>query len=335
MRIAVNGAGRIGKNFIRAYLEDLEAQKKIELAVINVGKADPATIAYSLTYDTLLGTYRGKLTYANGFLNVDGVKSIAIIQELDPEKAPWKKYKIDWVVECTGKFTTRLGAQKHQSAGAQGVLISAPSEDADMTVIFSVNESNYSSSHQIVSLGSCTTNAVFPLLKVLDDTFGIQSGFISTVHAYTNTQTLLDIDSHGSDLRRSRAAALNIIPSSTGAASVVSQIMPHLVSKIVGSAYRVPVGKVSIADLTLTLNKPATREEVNRCFYAAANGSSERFIGYCDQQVVSSDFAGDSHSVIFDSLLTQVVESSVKVFGWYDNEWAYSQRLLDFLRMIS
>ena len=334
MRIAVNGCGRIGKSFIRAFLADPEARKKIDLAVINVGRADKETTALSLKYDTLLGTYGGTVEYKDDVLTIDGSLRVAVINELDPEKAPWKQHKIDWVVECSGRFTAREGAQKHITAGAHGVLISAPAQGADVTIIPGVNHETYQPSHTIVSLGSCTTNAVYPMLKVLKDFFGIEHAFMSSVHAYTNTQALLDVDPRLKDPRKSRAAALNIVPTTTGAMKVVDKVMPDLVGKLEGCALRVPVGKVSLIDLTVSMTRSASAKEINQAFAEAAAGPLHGIVGYCTLPLVSSDYAGDNHSVCIDSLLTTSMGTSAKVFGWYDNEWGYSVRLKDFLIMV-
>jgi glyceraldehyde 3-phosphate dehydrogenase len=332
MRIAVNGCGRIGKSFIRALLADKKAQERLTLVVINVGMADKETIALSLKYDTLLGISNHSFEYHDGTLTIDGSLKVAVISELDPAAAPWKKYSIDWVVECTGRFTHRDGAQKHITAGARKVLISAPAKGDDVTIILGVNEQWFDpEKHSLVSLGSCTTNAVYPMLKVLQDSVGIESAFMTTVHAYTNSQALLDLDPHVKDPRKSRAAALNIIPASTGAMKVVDKVMPELVGKLAGSALRVPVGKVSLIDLTVTLKKSVTAEALNALFKKAAEGPLKGLVGYATDPLVSSDYSGSDYSVTLDSLLTSSLGQSAKLFGWYDNEWGYSVRLKDFL----
>ncbi len=333
MRIAVNGCGRIGKTFIRALLQDKKAREHIELAVINVGCADKETIAYALQYDTSLGTYLGTLEYKDGILIVDGSLKIAIIQALDPENAPWKKHGIDWVVDCSGRFTHREGAEKHLKAGAKKVLISAPAKGEDITIIPGINQELYTADHTIVSLGSCTTNAIYPMLKVLKDSFGIEQAHMTSTHAYTNTQTLLDVDPRVKDPRRSRAAALNIIPTTTGAMKLVDRVMPDLVGKLEGCALRVPVGKVSIMDLVAILSTPVTASGVNDAFKKAAHSKLRGIVGFSNDPLVSSDYAGNSHSVVIDGLLTRTLGSTVKIFGWYDNEWGYSERLKDFLLM--
>ncbi len=333
MRIAVNGCGRIGKTFIRSLLQDVQARKKIELAAINVGRADKETIAFALHYDTLMGRYPGTLEYKEGFLVIDGDLRVPIIQELDPEKAPWKEYEVDWVVECTGAFTHREGAEKHLAAGAAKVLISAPAQGEDATIILGVNTELYRPGYTIISLGSCTTNAVYPMLKVLKEAFGLEQAFMTTIHAYTNSQKLLDVDPRVKDPRRSRAAALNIVPTTTGALKIVDKVMPDLVGKLSGCALRVPLGKVSLIDLTATLSQEITNETVNDAFNEAAQGALKGILCYGTEPLVSSDFMGDPHSVIIDRLLTTQLSRTVKVFGWYDNEWGYSQRLKDFLLM--
>ena len=334
MRIAINGFGRIGKSFLRTLLVDKKALSKIQVAVINVGKGDPQAAALALKYDTLMGTYPGHVEYKDGKLFVDEL-AIPIISELQPEKAPWKSYKIDWVVEASGFFTKREGAEKHLAAGAQGVLITAPAHGEDVTIIPGVNSELYQAGkHRIVSLGSCTTNALFTMLKVVDDAFQIEQAMMTTVHAYTNTQALLDVDATVKDLRKGRAAALNIVPTTTGAMEVVARVMPHLTGKITGVSLRVPVAKVSLIDLTVLLKKSATAEEINEAYEKAANGPMKGFVQYTNEPLVSSDYSGNNNSSIVDGLMTQSQGTMVKVFGWYDNEWGYSVRLKDFLMMV-
>lgn len=333
MRIAVNGSGRIGKTFIRALLQDPQAQQKITLAAINVGPADKETIALALKYDTLLGTFPGTLEYTEDTLIVNGSQKVAIVQVLDPAAAPWKELAIDWVVDCSGRFTDREGAEKHLTAGAKKVLVSAPAKGEDVTIILGVNQELYQPEHKVVSLGSCTTNAVYPMLKVLKDSFGIEQASMTTIHAYTNTQALLDVDPRVKDPRKSRAAALNIVPTTTGAMKIVDKVMPELVGKLSGCSLRVPVGKVSLIDLTAQLSQHVDAKQVNETYKQVAQGSLKRIVCYATEPLVSSDYAGNSHSVIIDSLLTKSLGDTVKVFGWYDNEWGYSERLKDFLLM--
>ena len=331
MRIAINGFGRIGKTFLRTLLTDKKALNNIQIAAINVGKGDPRAAALALKYDTLMGTYPGTVEYKDGSLHVDALV-IPVISELDPEKAPWKKYGIDWVVEASGHFTTAQGAQRHISAGAKAVLITAPAKGEDVTIIPGVNSEIFDKDkHKVVSLGSCTTNALFTMLKVIDDAFQVKQAFMTTVHAYTNTQALLDVDATEKDLRRGRAAALNIVPTTTGAMEVVGRVMPHLVGKIAGTSLRVPVAKVSLIDLTVILQKSATDKEINTSFDRAAQGSMKGFVQFTLEPLVSSDYAGNNSSSIIDGLMTQSQGDFAKIFGWYDNEWGYSERLKDFL----
>ncbi len=336
MRIAINGFGRIGKTFLRTLLVDSSTHKAIEVAVINVGKGDPQAAALALKYDTLMGTYPGPVEYKDEKLFVDDLV-IPVISELNPENSPWKSYGIDWVVEASGHFTKREGAEKHLKAGAKGVLITAPAHDEDVTIIPGVNSEVFQpDKHKIVSLGSCTTNALFTMLKVIDDAFQIQQAMMTTVHAYTNTQALLDVDATVKDLRKGRAAALNIVPTTTGAMDVVDRVMPHLIGKISGVSLRVPVAKVSLIDLTAILTKSATAEEINQAFDKAAKGSMKGFVQFTREPLVSSDYSGNSNSSIIDGLMTQTQvtmhgKTLAKVFGWYDNEWGYSERLKDFL----
>lgn len=335
MNIAINGFGRIGKNFLRTLLVDKEALKSINVAAINVGKGDPQAAALALKYDTLMGTYPGPVSFKDGKLHVDDL-AIPIIHELDPEKAPWRQGNIDWVVEATGHFTKREGAQKHLDAGAKGVLITAPAHDEDVTIIPGVNSKAYKpGKHKIVSLGSCTSNALFTMLKVIDDNFHIERAFMTTVHSYTNTQALLDVDATMKDLRKGRAAALNIVPTTTGAMNIVDRVLPHLVGKLSGVSLRVPVGKVSLIDLTAIIKKSATAKEINDTFKKAAQSEMKGFIQYTEEPLVSSDYFGNNNSSIIDSLMTESQGTFIKVFGWYDNEWGYSMRLKDFLMSLT
>lgn len=332
MRIAINGFGRIGKTFLRCLLRDAITQEKIVIAAINIGKGSIEDTAHLFKYDTLMGTYPADLTMQNDTL-VIGSQSITILAELDPEKLPWKQLAIDWVVDCTGIFTHRAGAQKHITAGAQRVLISAPAHDEDISIIPGVNDQMFDAKkHTIVSLGSCTTNAFMTMLKVLHDTFIIQHGFMTTVHAYTNSQVLLDIAAR--DLRISRAAALNIIPSSTGASKMLAKIIPDLGDKIVASSLRVPVAKVSLIDLVFYAHKQLSTENIHEAFIKASQNNMKGILSLTDKPLVSCDFSDNDHSVIIDSLLTSVNGPMAHVSGWYDNEWGYSMRMRDFLMQV-
>ena len=331
MRVAINGFGRIGRSFLRCVEQDKKSN--FEVVAINIGDSKPEYVAHMFKYDTLMGKFAGEVAVEGDALVVDGHR-ITIIAELDPEKLPWKKLDIDWVVDCTGKFTHREGAQKHITAGAQRVLISAPAHDEDVAIIPGVNEELFNAvKHRIVSLGSCTTNAFLPTLKVIDDAFGIVRGCMTTTHAYTNSQVLLDVDAK--DLRFSRAAALNIIPATTGAAGMVEKILPHLKDKVSAKAMRVPVGKVSLIDLVFEAKKELSVDAIHDAFKRAAQGKMKNIVALTMEPLVSSDFSGDSHSVIIDGLLTTTNDTMGQVFGWYDNEWGYSERMKDFLEFVS
>lgn len=328
--IAINGFGRIGRAFLRALCMDQEALKKIHVAVINVGPATIAYVAHMFKYDTLMGTFAGSVIVDGDQLIINGI-SIKLIAVTDAVKLQWNSYHIDWVVDCTGRFTHKQDAQKHLVAGAKKVLLSAPGKDVDCSIIMGVNDAAYQPrNHHIVSLGSCTSNAFIPMLYVIDKAFGVEKGFLQTVHAYTNSQVLLDVESK--DLRCSRAAALNIIPTATGASSILKVIMPHLHDKIPAIALRVPVGKVSLIDIALLLKNQTTVDQVNALFEDASLHRFKDIISVSYDPLVSSDFAGNSHSVIIDAMLTQIIDSTmVHIYGWYDNEWAYSMRIKDFL----
>lgn len=324
MKIAINGFGRIGKNFFRAYLKDEHARKKIDIVAINVGPEPTEHIAPLFKYDTLMGTYPGTVEQSDGNLIVDGVR-YQVMQTCDPV---WKD--IDWVVDCSGCYTKRDQAEQHLKNGAKKVLISAPAHDEDVTIIPGVNDSEYDPmKHRIVSLGSCTTNALMTMMKVLRERCGFEQGFMSTIHAYTNSQALLD--GYNKDPRRARAAALNIVPTTTGATKSVDKIFPMLLGKLGGMAYRVPVGVVSIVDITFVSSKELSYFDINAAFEKEAKNALKGILDLTMEPVVSSDMAGNDHSVIIDGSLTQASGKMAKVFGWYDNEWGYSVRLKDFL----
>ena len=331
MRIAINGFGRIGRTFLRCILQDPD--KKIEITAINIGNSKPESTAHMFKYDTLMGIYPGLVSFEKGELLIDDYR-IKIIAELDPEKLPWREDEIDWVIDCTGKFTHRQGAQKHITAGAKHVLISAPAHDEDIAIIPGVNHHLFNpEKHTIVSLGSCTTNAFMTTVKVLDDAFSIERGFMTTTHAYTNSQVLLDVDAK--DLRFSRAAALNIIPASSGASQMLGKIFPHLDKKISINAMRVPVGKVSLIDFVFEAKKTLSIEDIHDAFMNASKKDMKNIISLTMEPLVSSDFSGNDNSVIIDGLLTNVNGNMGQVFGWYDNEWGYSMRMKDFLMYLS
>ena len=331
MRIAINGFGRIGRNFLRTVLSDNQAQKKIDIIAINVGPANPEHVAHMLKYDTVMGTYPGDIRMSDNYLLVDKHK-IKIIAQKDILKINWAELKIDWVVEACGMFTSREGAAQHLESGAHNVLITAPAKGEDVTIILGVNDDDFDPSrHHIVSLGSCSTNALLPMLKIIHDAFGIQEAYMTSIHAYTNTQVLLDVED--SDLRRSRAAALNIIPTSSGATKSVVKVMPEIADRVSGCAVRVPVPKVSLMDVTCVMNEQnLTAEIIIDAFSRAAKSDRMRgIVGVCDEPLVSSDFSCARESVIIDTALTSAMNNTGKVFGWYDNEWGYCERLKDFL----
>jgi glyceraldehyde 3-phosphate dehydrogenase len=326
IRVGINGFGRIGRNFFRAQ-NALDAD--IEIVALN-DLGDAATMAHLLKYDSNLGPFPGEVELADGVLRAAG-EEVRILSERDPAAIPWGDLGVDVVVESTGIFTDRAGAQKHLDAGAKKVVISAPATDPDFTVVLGVNDDAYDpASHHIVSNASCTTNCVAPLAKVLHELGEIQTGFMTTIHAYTNDQVILDFPHK--DLRRARAAAINLIPTSTGAAKAIGLVMPDLQGKVDGISVRAPVSTGSITDLVVGLGRETTVEEVNQAYRRAASGPPlGYYLRYCEDPIVSTDINGSSYSCIFDSLLTMVHGNTVKVFGWYDNEWGYSCRLVDLI----
>ncbi len=329
MNIAINGFGRIGRAFFRAILAAQNTALKV--VAINVGPADPDTIVYAIKYDTFLGTYNGNIDYKNTLLTING-QHIKIIAQPDANKLPWKEINVDWVVDASGAFTEKKDAQKHLVAGAKNVLITAPAHGADMIIIPGVNDGDYDPlNHRIVSLGSCTTNALLPVLKVLNDAYHIESAFMTTTHAYTNSQKLLDVNPSQKDVRRSRAAAVNIVPTSTGAMKVVGDIIPELKDKVCGFALRVPVPVVSFLEVTFLAKTIARTDDLNALFIDKSKNSLKGILDVIDVPLVSHDFALNSHSIVVDATLTQTCGLLGKICGWYDNEWGYSMRLKDFL----
>lgn len=324
VRVAINGFGRIGRNILRASLGSLD---RIEFVCIN-DVTDAPTLAHLLKYDSVFGQIPAEVSVKGNSIILNG-KEIRITAEKDPAKLPWKEMNIDIALECTGLFTNREKAALHLSAGAKKVLISAPAKDEDITICLGVNHENYDpKKHSVISNASCTTNCLAPVAKVLNDSFGIVKGLMTTVHAYTNDQKILDLPHK--DLRRARAAALSMIPTSTGAAKAVSLVLPELKGKLDGMAIRVPVPTVSVVDLTAELTKSASAEEINAAFKAAANGKLKGVLQYVDEELVSVDFKGNPHSSILDAPSTKVIGSNmVKVLSWYDNEWGFSCRMRD------
>jgi len=325
IRVGINGFGRIGRNFFRAQ-HALGAD--IEVVALNdLGNAE--TMAHLLRYDSNLGPFEGEVSLSQGVLHAAG-EDVKMLSERDPAALPWGDLGVDVVVESTGIFTDRDGAQKHLDAGAKKVLISAPAKDPDFTVVLGVNDGDYDpDAHHIVSNASCTTNCVAPLAKVLHELGGIESGFMTTIHAYTNDQVILDFPHK--DLRRARAAAINLIPTSTGAAKAIGLVLPELQGKVDGIAVRAPVATGSLTDLVVRLGRETSVDEVNEAYRAAAAGPLEGILQYTDDPIVSTDINGNPYSCIFDSELTMVRGNLVKVFGWYDNEWGYSCRCVDLI----
>lgn len=332
VRIALNGCGRIGKNFIRAVLADPEALKKISLVVINTGPEEPETLAYSLKYDSLLGTYPGQIIYTKEEtkLYIDKLPAISVVSIKESENLDWKPYAIDWVVDASGKYTHASEARKHCAAGAGAVLVTAPAHDEDITIILGVNEQQFDKErHKIVSLGSCTTNALVPMLYTAHKNFGIKQAVMTTVHAYTNTQSLLDVGAHVNDLRRSRAAGLNMVPTTTGALALVDRLLPELAGKVTGASLRVPVPVVSLIDLVCYTEQTVQHEDIVTVFRAAQKQFANIYNTSSDP-LVSSDFHGNPASVSIDLDMSYASGACIKLFGWYDNEWGYSSRLKDF-----
>jgi glyceraldehyde 3-phosphate dehydrogenase len=327
-RVAINGFGRIGRNFLRAYLE---RRPDYEILAIN-DLGDVQTMAHLLEFDSLLGRLGEEVSADRETITVGGRKLHAFsIQE--PADLPWRELGVDVVVESTGRFTKRDRAQAHLDAGAGSVVISAVADDADVMVVLGVNDDAYDPErHRIVSNASCTTNCVTPLAKVLQDGFAIERGFMTTVHAYTASQPVLDAPHQ--DLRRARAAAINLIPTTTGATRALGTVLPELAGKIDAIAIRAPVPVGSIVDLVVQLGRPADRDEVNAAFASAADGPLSGILRYADEPLVSTDIVRSPYSCVFDSRLTMAQDSLVKVFGWYDNEWGYSCRLVDLVERI-
>jgi glyceraldehyde-3-phosphate dehydrogenase type I len=335
MRLAINGFGRIGRIFYRASLEDETFQKEFEVVAVN-DVTDSKTLAHLLKYDSTFGILRQEVKFTKDSIAVGG-KTIRVLMERDPANLPWKDLGIDYVIESTGLFTDRDSASKHLKAGASRVIISAPATNPDITIVLGVNEHLYDPKrHKIVSMASCTTGSLAPVVKVLNDAFGIEQGFLTTCHAYTNDQRTLDLPHR--DLRRARAAAVSIIPTSTGAARAIGEVLPELKGRMDGIALRVPVPDGSISDITLLLKTEVTKEEVNRALRTACEGRMKGIVEYTEEPIVSRDIIGNPHSAIIDGLSTMVIGGKgrlVKVFSWYDNEWGYSCRLVDLIKFMA
>lgn len=327
MKVAINGFGRIGRNFLRT-----SVGSGLDIVALN-DLTDDRTLAHLLKYDSVHGIFGAEVKAGRESISVDG-KEIRVTAQTDPEKLPWREMGVDLVLESTGRFVDRAGAQKHLNAGAKWVIISAPAKDPDITVCMGVNEETLNpAQHKIISNASCTTNCVAPLAKVLNDNFGVLRGLMTTVHSYTNDQRILDLPHK--DLRRARAAALSMIPTTTGAARAVGLVLPELKGKLDGMAIRVTTPNVSVVDLVVELSKDTPEEEINKKFKEASLGRMKGILQYMEEELVSIDFNGNPHSSIYDSRLTKVLGGRMaKVISWYDNEWGYSTRLRDLMLYI-
>ncbi len=325
IKVGINGFGRIGRLVYRVVMNN----DAVDIVAVN-DITDTKTLAHLLKYDSVHGIIGGPVT-VNGDSITAGKDSFKVTAERDPAKLPWKELGVDIVIESTGLFTKRELAAKHLEAGAKSVLISAPSSDADGVFVFGVNDKSFDKNkHKIISIGSCTTNCLAPVAKVLNDTFGIKYGFMTTIHAFTNDQRILDLPHK--DLRRARAAAVSAIPTSTGAAKAISQVIPELAGKLDGFAIRIPTPDGSLVDLTAVVEKTATIDAINQAMKKAAEGPMKGYLEYCSDPIVSVDVIHNPHSSVFDSLTTKVINGNlVKILSWYDNEWGFSNRMVDML----
>lgn len=333
IKIGINGFGRIGRCIVRRMAET--GVKDVELVAIN-DLTDAKTLAHLYNYDTVHGRAEHRAKVQEAAIDF-GVGTAKVIAEKDPAKIPWKSLGVDIVIESTGLFTDKEKAKAHLDAGAKKVIISAPAKNHDVTIVVGVNTDAYDpGKHTVLSCGSCTTNCLAPVAKVLLDNFGIEHGLMTTVHSYTNDQSVLDVPHRKGDLRRARAAALNMIPSSTGAAKALSEVIPALKGKFDGQSVRVPTMDVSLVDLSVVTTKPVTKDAIHAAMKAASEGSMKGILGFTDEQLVSSDFIGDSRSSIFDSTVTQVIgDKLAKVFSWYDNEWGFSCRMVELTQLVA
>ena len=328
VKVGINGFGRIGRNYFRALLAQ---GADVEIVGIN-DLTDTKTLAHLTKYDSILGRLDATVEAGDGAIIING-KSIPVFAERNPADLPWAKVGADIVIESTGHFTDAEKAKGHITAGAKKVIISAPAKNEDITIVMGVNDQDYDpAKHNVISNASCTTNCLAPMAKAIDDAFGIERGLMTTIHAYTNDQNVLDFPH--SDLRRARAAALNMIPTTTGAAKAIALVLPHLKGKLDGYAMRVPVPTGSATDLTVELKKAATKEEINAVVKAAAEGALKGYLSYTEDPIVSTDIVTDPSSCIFDAQLTNANGNMVKVVGWYDNEWGYSNRLVDLTTLV-
>ena len=332
VRVGINGFGRIGRNFFRA-VEALKAEGKTDIEIVAVNDLTTNDmLAHLLKYDSILGRLGKDVTFDDSSITVGGVKMGALAVKEGPASVPWGDYDVDVVVESTGIFTDAEKAKGHLEGGAKKVIISAPAKNEDITIVMGVNDHEYDGSQTIISNASCTTNCLAPVAKVLSDEFGIIKGLMTTIHAYTQDQNLQDAPH--SDMRRARAAGINMVPTSTGAAKAVALVLPELKGKFDGYAVRVPLPTGSLTDLTVELEKKASVDEVNAAVKAAAEGAMKGILKYTEDPIVSSDIVGDPHSSIFDAPLTKAIDGQIKIASWYDNEWGYSNRLADIIGLV-
>ena len=329
-KVGLSGFGRIGRDVLRIYAE--ENVKDFEIVALNAS-GDLNTLAHLFKYDSLYGKFNGTIEVVEDGFVING-KKIKVIDHRNPEEIPWKDLGVELVIDSTGAFRDREGLSKHIKAGAKKVIVTAPAKNEDVTIVLGVNDEDYDpENHHLISNASCTTNCLAPVSKVILDKFGIKKGLMTTVHAYTNDQKILD--KRHKDLRRARAAAESIIPTTTGAAKAVALVIPELKGKLNGFAMRVPTPTVSVVDVTFEVEKATTAEEVNKALKEAAEGSMKGILGYSEEPLVSIDYRGDSHSSIVDGLSTMVIDNMVKVVSWYDNEWGYSRRVVDLAAMVA
>jgi glyceraldehyde-3-phosphate dehydrogenase type I len=336
VRLAINGFGRIGRCFLRSAIKDKEFMKMIEIVAIN-DLTDAKTLVHLFKYDSVFGRFDGNVEVKDeNIFAVDGLK-IRVLSEKEPSKLPWKDMKVDIILESSGRFSDAKEAHQHITAGAKRVIISAPSKGPDATIILGVNEKEFDAKkHNVISMASCTTNCLAPVAKVINDRFGIEKGYITTTHAFTNDQRLLDLPHK--DLRRARSATMSIIPTTTGAAKAIGAIIPELEGKIDGMALRVPVSSGSITDMVFTLKKEVTKEQINSALKRASEANLKGILEYTDDPIVSADIVGDPHSSIIDGLSTMVLgdkNNVVKILSWYDNEWGFATRLVSLVKFIA
>jgi len=333
IKVAINGLGRIGKMVLWHYVQN--KPQNIKIVAANGGSGTPEDLAYMLKYDSVHGRFPASVEYTDNSLIIDG-EEIKILSERDPAKLPWDELGVDIVLEATGKFTKRDDAAKHLEAGAKKVIITAPGKEVDKTIVLGVNHTEYDpANHHVISNASCTTNSLAPVMKVLEDEFGVESALVTTVHAYTSSQVTIDKKKPGKH-RRGRAAAINIIPTTTGAAKATIEVIPALKGKMHAMALRVPVADVAITDISVTLKKDTTKEQINDIFTKYANSSLKGILNITFEEVVSSDMINDSHSTIIDGLSTEVVDGNkAKILTWYDNEFGYSRRVLELAELVA